>query len=183
MTSLYLIRHADVDYSPDEQRPLSARGQEQAYQLAKLLGGYPIIRIYSSPATRALQTVAPLASKLGVGIQLEPALLERRLGSESDGADFFSMVERTWQDPSFAYSGGESNTVAQQRGIALIQRLIRQQAGKHLVLSTHGNLLTLIMHNYDPQCDYAFWKSLSMPDVYVMCFKNGAVNITRIWQP
>jgi 2,3-bisphosphoglycerate-dependent phosphoglycerate mutase len=32
-------------------------------------------------------------------------------------------------------------------------------------LGTHGNLLALIVHAYLPAHGYAFWRSLTMPDV------------------
>ena len=38
MTVFYLIRHAHADWTPDEGRPLSERGQRDALRLAECLG-------------------------------------------------------------------------------------------------------------------------------------------------
>jgi 2,3-bisphosphoglycerate-dependent phosphoglycerate mutase len=182
MTSVYLIRHAHAKYSSDEQRPLSARGQQMAHEVASLLGSNPITHIYSSPARRALQTVAPLAEKLGLPVHNEQGLRERELGEVQTGVDFYRAVRQTWQDASHAFPGGESNMAAQHRGLAVIGRISKQHPGEHVVLSTHGNLMALILNYYDAQCDYYFWKALTMPDIYLMWLEKKHVKITRLWQ-
>jgi 2,3-bisphosphoglycerate-dependent phosphoglycerate mutase len=50
-----------------------------------------------------------------------------------------------------------------------------------MVLSTHGNLLTLILQHYEPNVDYAFWRALTMPDVYELRIEEGETAITRLW--
>jgi 8-oxo-dGTP diphosphatase len=79
--SILLVRHAragsrrDWD-GPDEERPLSKKGQRQAEGLAELLSGYPVKRVLSSPYARCVQTVEPLAKALGLEIELRPELGE-----------------------------------------------------------------------------------------------------------
>jgi 2,3-bisphosphoglycerate-dependent phosphoglycerate mutase len=181
MSTFYLIRHAQADFSLDEQRPLSAGGQADAQRVAQLLGEYPVTRIYSSPFRRALQTITPLAKKLGLPVHIEPGLQERYLGQGPEHCDFRSMLEQAWRDPSYVYPGGESNAAAQQRGIAVIRRLIGGHSAEHLVLLTHGNLLILILHYYDRHINDAFWKRLTMPDVYTLCLNEDEVTIARLW--
>ena len=62
--SLLLVRHASAgnrdDWTDhDHERPLDARGLEQAAQLPEVLSRFPIERILSSPAKRCVQTVEP----------------------------------------------------------------------------------------------------------------------------
>ncbi|HEY43297.1 MAG TPA: histidine phosphatase family protein [Anaerolineae bacterium] len=182
MTVFYLIRHAHADWTPDEQRPLSSMGQEDAQRVADMLCNSPIARIYSSPFQRARQTVRPLANRLDLPVHIEPDLRERRLGDGPTVNDFFAAVKQTWREPSYAHPGGESNAAAKQRGVAVVQRLLEQYPGEHLILSTHGNLLTLVLQNFDPRIDYAFWKMLTMPDVYELQMEGGKASITRLWQ-
>lgn len=79
----YLIRHAHSIYSPDEwNRPLSQKGQASLSQL-NMLESKPISAIYSSPYKRAIETVEPLAQTLGLSIQLDKRLIERKLSSQS----------------------------------------------------------------------------------------------------
>jgi 2,3-bisphosphoglycerate-dependent phosphoglycerate mutase len=181
MTVFYLIRHAHADWTPDEQRPLSSRGLEDARRLAEVLGNAPITGITSSPFRRARQTVSPLAERLGLPVHIEPDLRERELGHEPGVTDFFAAVRQTWEDPSYAHPGGESNIAAQRRGVAVVERLRERCPGEHLILSTHGNLMALVLQHYDPRIDYDFWRTLTMPDVYELCVRRSEASITRLW--
>lgn len=181
MNTFYLVRHAHADWTPDENRPLSAAGSNDAIRVADILQQYPIGAIYSSPFQRARQTIAPLATRLELPVHIAPELQERRLGNSSPEG-FFDAVEATWQNPSFAFPEGESNAAAQRRGLAVMQRLQQQYRAQHIVLSTHGNLLALIMQGFDPTVDFAFWKSLAMPDIYTLSFSPGDEVVTRrLW--
>lgn len=83
---LYLVRHAHAVQragwdGPDRERPLSAKGSQQAKALVSLLDRAK--RILSSPAARCVQTVQPLAEHLGVSIEETPVLAE---GASVDAA-------------------------------------------------------------------------------------------------
>jgi 2,3-bisphosphoglycerate-dependent phosphoglycerate mutase len=182
MSTLYLVRHAHAEWTPDENRPLSARGREDANRVAYKLSEYPISAIFSSPARRACQTITPLAEVLGLSINIEPDLRELKLG---DGVfeDFFKAVEVTWQNTSFAHPGGESSVMAQKRGIAVIKRLLELHPAQAIVLSTHGNLMAMVLQIFYPSVDFMFWKSLTMPDVYRLNIsQSGEGLIQRLWQ-
>jgi 8-oxo-dGTP diphosphatase len=78
---LYLVRHAKAGsrsgwVGPDESRPLSKSGREQAEGIKRVLAEWPIKRILSSPYTRCVETVQPLARKLGLPVEKTPALAE-----------------------------------------------------------------------------------------------------------
>ena len=183
MNSFYLIRHAHTNWTQSEQCPLSAKGREDARRIAGMLEKFPITALFSSPFQRAQETVAPLATRLNLPILIEPDLRERKLGDGRITADFSAAVQWTWQNPTCAYPGGEANSAAQRRGVAIVQRLLEQYPQSHLVLSTHGNLLALVLQHYDPQIDFVFWKSLTMPDVYRLSLSRGNTPvISRLWQ-
>ena len=182
MTVFYLIRHARADGTPDEQRPLSSKGRADAKRVADTLFDSPITRIYSSPYRRARQTVNSLADRLGLPIHVEPELRERRLSDRQPVDDFLAAVKHTWRDPSYAHPGGETNAAAQRRGVAVVQRLLEKCSEEHVVLSTHGNLLALVLQHFDPRIDYAFWRALTMPDVYELKVESGEASYSRIWQ-
>lgn len=181
MSVFFLIRHAHADWVPDESRPLSDQGYRGATRVADLLSPMPIRVIYTSPARRARQTVEPLAARLGLPIHTVPDLRERELGSVADG-DFLEAVEATWSDPSFAHPGGESHAAAQRRGVAVLRRLQELHRGEHIVLSTHGTLLALILQYYDRSVGFALWRSLTMPDIHALSVgANGEGTIQRLW--
>jgi len=60
---------------------LTADGHLQAVQLAEQLAALPIERIISSPFLRAKQSIAPLAERLGLQINIDARLAERVLAS------------------------------------------------------------------------------------------------------
>ncbi len=78
---LYLLRHAKAGsrsgwLGPDETRPLSKSGREQAEGTSRALAEWPIKRILSSPYVRCVDTVVPLATKLGLTVETTPVLAE-----------------------------------------------------------------------------------------------------------
>ena len=181
MSAFYFVRHADAEWLPDENRPLSTQGLEDAARVADILARFPIQAVYSSPYRRARQTISPLASQLDLPLRIEPDLRERKLG-EISGQDFFAAVAANWRDPYFAHPGGESNADSQRRGAAVIERLRAGHPAGQIAISTHGNLMALILGSYDPSIDYAFWKSLTMPDIYVIDFSaHGVAGFHRLW--
>jgi 8-oxo-dGTP diphosphatase len=79
--TIFLVRHAKAGSrrawsGDDELRPLSKRGRAQARAVAKRLAGEGVTRIVSSPFVRCVETVAPLADKLGVEVERSDALAE-----------------------------------------------------------------------------------------------------------
>ena len=149
--------------------------------MADILFHHPVDKIYAGPAQRAYQTILPFAQRVGVNIKTEVNLRERKLGDEVF-EDFFKAVEVTWRAPFFSHPGGESSAEAQKRGLALVKRVQAEDPNDAVVLSTHGNLLALILQAFDPSIDFSFWKSLTMPDIYVLFIgKTGEVRYHRLW--
>lgn len=184
MTKFYLIRHAESPWSPDEQRPLSTRGLAQAEKVAEaIIACEPsLTAIYSSPYRRAYETVSPLALRLKLNIRMTNELCERRLAGKPI-EDFLAAVAATWRDLASALPGGESNEAAQKRGVTLIERLRIRYPEGCLVLSTHGNLLALMLQYFDPSVDFAFWQALTMPDIYCLQLDGTRSDIVRVWEP
>jgi 8-oxo-dGTP diphosphatase len=81
-----LVRHASAgdrhDWDGDDSlRPLDARGREQALQLVELLRPLEVRRIVSSPFTRCMETVEPLAEALGLSVERDDRLAEAAGGA------------------------------------------------------------------------------------------------------
>lgn len=86
--TLFLLRHAAAGDrnnwdGNDAVRPLNKKGRRQAAALATYLGSQGIERIYTSPSTRCVQTVEPLAAVIGAKVIEHDALAE---GPDIDGA-------------------------------------------------------------------------------------------------
>lgn len=80
--TIHLVRHASAGERGsgpgDLERPLDDEGHAQALRLVDALADSGIERILTSPALRCRQTVEPLASKLGIEIEMVPDLVEGR---------------------------------------------------------------------------------------------------------
>lgn len=67
MTTVLLVRHADIDVPPLSNDPhLNAAGRRRAMGLAHIAGGSGVTAIFTSTFTRTVQTVQPLAIQLGL---------------------------------------------------------------------------------------------------------------------
>jgi len=82
--SIFLIRHASAGRRTvggnDIERPLDARGLDQAVRIADALDSANIDVVLTSPAVRCRQTVEPLAKIHGVEIELSDELWEGQGG-------------------------------------------------------------------------------------------------------
>jgi len=132
-------------------------------------------------ARRAVETVTPRAGRLGIRPELMHALRERELPVVPSG-EFDRIVSDAWHSPESATVGAESNIKAQTRGVAAVQRILTRHVGQHVVVSTHGNLLALVLNGLDSAVGYDFWRRLSVPDVYRLEFEGSAMTrFERIW--
>jgi 8-oxo-dGTP diphosphatase len=89
---LYIVRHADAGNrrawtDDDDLRPLGKKGRRQAEAVAELLGRAHVTRLVSSPSVRCLQTLEPLAER--IGLPIEP---DRRLAEGSRGDDALALA-------------------------------------------------------------------------------------------
>ncbi|MFJ9369283.1 NUDIX domain-containing protein [Nocardia sp. NPDC101769] len=89
--TLLLVRHAKAGRSDrfagdDELRPLEKAGRAQARALVPNLLAFGAAEIVSAPPARCVQTVTPLAEKLGVDVELEPLFSESGYAAAPDAA-------------------------------------------------------------------------------------------------
>ncbi|HVM24480.1 MAG TPA: histidine phosphatase family protein [Candidatus Limnocylindrales bacterium] len=166
-----LVRHAEpvAVGTPDvldDDRPLTDAGREAAEELAAELDGYAVTAVYSSPYARAVETVTVLARRRGMEVQVLGDLRERRLSAEPMD-DWRVQLEAAWTDPELVLPGGESGREAQRRAMGTLDLLrSRHPDGGRLVLGSHGNLISLILHALEPGVDFAFHMAMPMPALY-----------------
>jgi phosphohistidine phosphatase SixA len=105
---VYVVRNARAGSrkrwtGPDEQRPLSRGGLEQAAGLVRLFAGRPLARLVSSPYVRCLQTLEPLSEERGLPLETSDSLAE---GAGLDGA-FALAVESAQLGPTALCTHGD----------------------------------------------------------------------------
>lgn len=171
-TNIYLVRHAQVDYIPDEySRPLSEKGHMDALKLTEMFQSYEISRVISSPYIRAINTVEGIAKDGGISIEIIDDFRERKV-CNGHIEDFNSFTKQQWDDFDFNLEGGESLSEVQARGIKELNNVIERYNGENIVIGTHGTILAAILNYYNKEYNYDFWKSMKMPDVFRITFED-----------
>ena len=182
LTNLYFVRHAHSIYTPDElERPLSERGFADANTVTELLKKETIDHVISSPYRRAIQTVEGIAQYITKEIEIVEDFKERLL-SQEPVENFSLAIAKVWADYDFSWEGGESNNIAQKRGVHAALQVLENNAGKNIVIGMHGNIMVLIMNYFDSSYGFEFWNELEMPDIYKLSFdQKKLVHVKRIW--
>ena len=92
---LFFLRHADAGdplawVGPDEDRPLSSKGERQTERIARLLGSVATRpdAVLSSPKLRAFQTARIVAAEIGVEV-----VISDRLASDLDVGSLDALIE------------------------------------------------------------------------------------------
>lgn len=151
MIKLILVRHghstsnASGTYTGQIDAPLTEIGHAQATQLADhLCKTQRIDAIYASDLSRAVDTVRPTATRLGLEIHREKALRELDVGLWA-GVPYAEVRERYAADHT-AYTqsidapctGGESIRAASARLLDCIEQIARSENGKTVLLCSHA---------------------------------------------
>ena len=79
ITTFILVRHAEKENDGTGNPDLSAEGKVRASHLAALLKETPIDAILSTPYTRTMHTVQPLASEKKLNIETYEAMKEKEM--------------------------------------------------------------------------------------------------------
>lgn len=177
--TLYIVRHSDAA-GQASNAPLTPAGIARAERLADFLAPAGIGRIVSSPYRRALDSIAPLAARLGITVATDKRLVERVL-STSALPDWRECLRATFTDPDLHYPGGESSREATARGMAAVHDAL---AGSPAVVAamTHGNLATLLLHDFDPHYGFVEWSAMTNPDVYRVTITPNDARVERTWR-
>ena len=94
VTTVIIVRHAEKNIEPNNPDPdLSPAGQARAQEIARMFGDSGVQAIYATQYKRTQQTVAPLASRLGLPVvsvdAKQSAELTRRILSNNRGQTVF----------------------------------------------------------------------------------------------
>lgn len=175
---LFLVRHCESS-GQLPSAPLTPLGQTQAHLLTEHLVAHEIDLLVSSPYTRAQQSIAPLANRLNAPVETDDRLVECELASEPLD-DWRGALQRLFEEPDWAWPGGESSRQAMRRGRRVIDGILSRSIRSSVVM-THGRLMTLILRSFDSQFGFQHWAALSNPDVYRLEMDVDRVQIIRTW--
>ncbi|MNI57043.1 putative phosphoserine phosphatase 2 [compost metagenome] len=179
MKNVYVVRHCKAEGQSADAR-LTDFGVQQAYYLAEFFIDKHIDHIISSPYERAYRTITPLADHLGLEIVMDDRLTERVLSAENH-LEWRDMLHRTYDDVDLCYEGGESSRTAMSRIVAVVMEVLNSRYN-HIVIVSHGNLISLLLKHFDDRIGFSEWEALSNPDVYQLSYVNDISRIQRTWE-
>jgi probable phosphoglycerate mutase len=151
MARLVLIRHGESEgnrervFTRTPDVPLTTAGRAQVGRAAEWIAArYAPRRVVSSPFVRARETAEIVASRLGLGVEVEDDLRERSYGelagqpyaSVRDLADYDPTTYWLWRPP-----GGETLVQVAARAGAVLDRVARSSADGDVVVVSHGAVM------------------------------------------
>ena len=154
---LILIRHAEphrVEADANGGGPadpgLTTRGREQSARLAEWLAAEPITHVVSSPLRRARETAAPIATRLGLELEVDRELREYDTGSGSyipieelraaKNDDWYATIEGRWD-----VLGHEPPSAVGDRVVPRFEELIARFPGRTVAVVAHGGVINVYL--------------------------------------
>lgn len=148
MTHIFLVRHAQPDFSweEDRTRPLTKEGIEDSKKVTELLRDKHIHCFFSSPYKRSIDTIKESALEYQKEIKIEERFRERESGKGGNQKELF---EKRWSDFAFSEKDGETLKEVQDRNIQALMEILKEHSGKNIVIGTHGTALSTILNYYN----------------------------------
>lgn len=155
MTKVYLIRHCqsmgniEHKFQGQYDADVSPAGEKQLELLGLRFRNEPIDAIYTSPLKRARATAQAIAKyHPGIEVIAEPGFIEIDCGEMenlllTEVAKRFPEVAMDWdKSPDLCrFPGGETMAQVYERVNAALDRVIAENPGKTIVVTTHGGVL------------------------------------------
>lgn len=158
----WFVRHGETDWNKlgrwqgHANVPLSARGREQAEELALRWSEDPEVQglgpIFCSDLDRCIQTAAPLGRVLGLEARLDPRLRELDVG-EWSGQIRSEIAERApellarfdAEDPDACAPGGETRSEIRARAHGVMSELAQRFPHSKIVVVTHRGFVRALL--------------------------------------
>ncbi|MEN1969415.1 histidine phosphatase family protein [Lentibacillus sp. N15] len=181
MKRIFLVRHCASD-GQHKDSPLTYEGIRQAQVLSTFFDKQNITfdKIISSPYLRAIESIKPYAEQVSTKIEVNENLRERIL-SEQPIDDWLDVLEHSFADLSFNLPGGESGNDAIKRANSVLETIYANDTLKNVIIVSHGNLIALLLKQFDDAFGFEQWKNLRNPDVYVINSDLQSHTIECLW--
>ena len=155
MTKFILVRHGQSKANEggylvgNMEAPLSQKGEKQAKAVSEyILKAYKVDVIYSSPLSRAINTIKGVADALNLPINTEDKLTEFNFGKwegltlEEIKNEFDDGYSKWAKDPGvFVPNGGESMAQLQTRVVEKLKEIGKKEDGKTVLIGSHSSVI------------------------------------------
>ena len=188
MTTIYLIRHGNIDYNlrvPGRQKGLflSEDGRDQAQSLIRRFCAIPIHAIYSSPLERAVETAKPLADNKNIPIEIKEELNEIDFGNWS-GLSFDELEKDiAWKQFHLYRNGckipeGENMIEVQLRMIKVVNEIHDSLPEHNVLFFSHNDpIKSIIAYFLGISLDQFLRVTISTGSVSAISLKKNAVRV------
>ncbi len=191
MTKVYLIRHPEAIGNRDRifqgssDLDVTEKGQKQLECLTKRFKNIPIDVIYSSPQIRAYKTALAVKGTHNINIikmddlrELDGGVFEGKAWQTLDEEFKDEMFLWNTKPHLFKAEGGESMEHVFNRVTSALNKIIRENDGKTVVITSHGCSLRN-MHCYLSGNSFENLYTIPWVDntgvTYVECGKNNKI--------
>lgn len=157
VTRLYIVRHCESMGNVEHRfqgrfdAAVSPKGEQQLELLSLRFRNVHLDAVYSSPLSRAYRTAQAIARFHELSVQVWDELIELDVGEMEDLllseiAAKFPQVAKNWDEaPDLCeFPGGETMKQAYARINGAIDRLIAENPGKTIAITTHGGVIRSI---------------------------------------
>jgi broad specificity phosphatase PhoE len=148
---LILVRHGESEgnrdrtFTQNPDVPLTPHGREQAHAAAgRIAKRYEPMRLVASPFARARETAEIIGARLGVPLEIEPALREQSFGVFAGQPYEALLNDAAYHDgPRWNWrpQGGESLVDVSARVVPAFDRIARASVGQDVVIVSHGGVM------------------------------------------
>lgn len=182
LKKIYLVRHCLAE-GQHKDSPLTTVGMRQAVLLSRFFDKQNILidGIISSPYLRAIESIKPFAESNRLEIEIDDRLKERILSDEPVD-DWMEVLEQSFNELDFKLPGGESANDAIARGSAVFDSVVENNDLNNVILVSHGNLISLLLKQFDQKIGFDEWKNLNNPDVYLIELTENEHSISCLWE-
>lgn len=170
MVELFIVRHGETEWNVQKRMqgrmdsPLTERGKENIYRLAKSLEPVTFDAVISSPSGRAHETACILMANRNIPIRTDERLMEINLGIwEGKTRDEMCMEHQTMYghfraNPlEFKVEGGETFFDIRKRAVDVKQWLLDEFEGKRVLIVSHTILIRSLLSEFAELPVSEFW--------------------------
>ncbi len=184
MTSIFLIRHAECEgnvinaLAGRTDFKLTARGKETAEKLVEKLKKYSIDNIYSSPSSRCIETIKPVADYFKLNINICEDLSEKDFGiydgmtwKEVEKLEPEILDNKQKYNEIIGIQGQETTEHVKERMNICMQRIVKENNNKCIAICSHGCAIESFLRSIDHITQKQEKKKYAQ--------KNGSVNVLQ----
>ena len=194
---IYLIRHGEslanlglvsADFSMDNQNDLSKKGENQIREIIPVFQNCNIVRIFSSPMKRAIDSAKILQSGLinAPKITIDNRLKEIDYGIYIDDRDNPEMQniakKQIAGDQEIRFGGGENIREILERFLDFLVDTYKENQNDEIIIFSHGRLLSIVSKKIEELCQKEIKKSkIENASIIELELNNNEINLLKTY--